>query len=130
MVLVKPRDYIVSAKYFINAETNVDGVKFEREEYRDSLSEALELAKSWRTPNIKLSLSRTIFFSEGVNGGIPKQQPIDEDLTFGQLEKFASDGENLPKKQFFVRMTIAEARLAQAAVEYITGKPAEWRIVN
>jgi len=130
MVLVRPKDYIVSARYFINAKTNVDDVEFKRSEYRDSVSGALELAKLWNTSNIKLSLSRTISFSEGKNGFIPKQGPIDEDITFEQLEKFVSEGENLPKKQFYVPMTIEEAKLAEAAVEYVTGKPAEYVVAN
>jgi hypothetical protein len=129
MVLVKPKDYIVTATYYINGETKVDGVKFNKSEYRNSVSQALELAKSWNTPHIKLSLSRRILFEKG-NGHISDQDPIDEDITLGQLEEFASKGENLPKKQFYIPMTLQEARIEKIFVEAVTGKPAEFALVN
>ena len=129
MTLVKPKNYIVTARYFMNGKTNVDGIRFEKSEHRDSPSEALELAKLWSTPNIELSLSRTISFDKG-NGSMSEQNPIHEDITFGQLEEFASEGENLPKKQFYVPMTIEEARFEEEAIRCFTGKPVEYVLVR
>ncbi len=129
MVLVRSKDYIVTAVYSIKAKAIIDGVEFGREECRNSPYEALELARLWDTSNIELSLSRTISFSEGQNGYSSDQGPIEESITLGQLEKFASQGENLPKKKFYVPITLEKAILVQAAVEFVTGKPAEWRMV-
>ena len=73
MVLVKSENYLSIAEYYLKAKTIVDNVEFQKIEKRDSLNKALELARAWKTPNIDLSLSRTIFF-ERKDGYISEQE--------------------------------------------------------
>ncbi len=126
MTLVKPVDYIVTACYSVRAETKVGGVEFSRVESLDSPNKALELAKSWGSPEVKLSFRRCILFSEGKYGGFPKQKPISENITLGQLEGFVANGENLPQKQFYVHMSVEEARRRSEIIKICTGNPAEF----
>ena len=127
MALVKPIPYNVSAVYEVEASAKIGEVDFLRYESFDSPSEALGIVKSWQHPNIKLNLSRTIYFEER-GGGRSRESPINENLTLEGLERLTREGENLPSKDYFVPMEIGEARIRKAFVEAITGKPATFSI--
>jgi len=99
MVVTSSKRYLVSAKYCLEIETEVDGIKFENDYSTDSVEEAYKQAKEWSTPHTSLFISRTIYFKKQDNS-LADNKPIIESLTLRQLEKFVLDGENLPEKTY------------------------------
>ena len=127
MGLVKLVPYETHASYEIEASTRVGEVDFSRTEEVSSPSEALKIVKTWQHPDIKLGLSRTIYF-ERRDGYLSKEPSIEESLTLEQLEQIVSKGENLPIREHYVSMSVEEARARMALIEAVTGRPAVWSV--
>jgi len=127
MSLVKLGPYKTHASYEIKATTRVGEVDFSRTEELSSPSEALKIVRTWQHPNIKLGLSRTIYF-ERRDSYLSREPPVEEVLTIKQLEELVSNGENLPVKEHYVTMSLEEARARMALIEAVTGRQAVWSV--
>ncbi len=127
MVLVKSVPYKVSTVYKINAQTRVGNVDFARRAEATSPLSALNLAESWRHPDIRLELARTIYF-ERKDGYVSREKPIEENLTLEQLQGFVSEGEHLPERTYHVGMSVEEARARRDLIEAVTGRPAVFNV--